>query len=121
MTRIIRLLKVIPLSICIIMLTGCWNYKEIDKLAIVAGAAIDKEDDQFLLTAEVVKTKGEKDSKPESLKIEGRGKTIFDATRNINKVSGKRLYWSHAKVIIISQEVAREGIIPAIDLFNRDH
>lgn len=102
------------------LVTGCWNYREIEKLSIVAGAAIDKEDDQYLMTVEIANLAGGKEAKVESKKIEAKGDTIFDAARNVIKISGKRLYWSHVKVVIFSQEIAREGIIQAIDWFNRD-
>lgn len=35
-------------------------------------------------------------------------------------ISAKRLYWSHCKVLIISQDVAKDGIIPIIDFVIRD-
>ena len=119
MNRKLRLL-IVHLSICLIMLTGCWNYREIEKMAIVAGVAIDKENGEYLLTAEIIKTSGEKEVKTSSQTVEGKGETIFDAVRNVIETSGKKLYWSHAKVIIISQDIAREGIVQAIDWLNRD-
>lgn len=105
------------------LLSGCWNYKEIDKLAIVSGMAVDKNEkgDKFLLTSEIVDVKeimGK--TTVTSKKIDSEGETIFDAMRNMIKISGKKLYWSHAKVIVISQDVAKEDIIPVIDWVARD-
>lgn len=118
------ILKITLLSALIFMnmfsITGCWNYREIEKLSIVAGAAIDKEDDQYLMTVEIANLTGGKEAKVESKKVEAKGDTVFDAARNVIKISGKKLYWSHVKVVIFSQEIAREGIIQAIDWFNRD-
>jgi spore germination protein KC len=34
--------------------------------------------------------------------------------------SGKKLYWSHAKVMIISEDIAKEGIVSIIDWVSRD-
>ena len=36
--------------------TACWNYREVDRITIVTGFAIDKKDDQgnYLLTFEVI-------------------------------------------------------------------
>lgn len=105
------------------LLTGCWNYRELDKLAIVSGLAVDKSEkgDKFLLTAEVIDIKqGTTEVKISSIRIESEGETIFDAMRNMIKISGKRLYWSHAKVIILSQDVAKESVIPIIDWISRD-
>ncbi len=105
------------------LLTGCWNYRELDKLAIVSGLAVDKNEkgDGFLLTAEVIDIKqGTTEIKISSIRVESEGKTIFDAMRNMIRISGKRPYWSHAKVIILSQDVAKESVIPIVDWISRD-
>lgn len=44
----------------------------------------------------------------------------MDAVRNAIAFSGKRLYWSHAKVVIVGDEVARKGVAPILDWINRD-
>jgi spore germination protein KC len=122
--RMKLILKITLLSILIFsnmfFITGCWNYREIEDLAIVAGAAIDKEDDKYVLTAEIANVKGGRDAKPESKIVSGKGDTIFDAIRNTIKISGKPLYWSHTDIFIISKEIAREGVVQAIDLLTRD-
>lgn len=119
-----RILKTTLLStlifLSLFLISGCWSYKEINDMAIVAGAAIDKEDDKYLVSAEIVNVTGGKDSKTEPIVVTGIGDTIFDAIRNIIKISGKTLYWAHSDILIISEEIAREGIGNVIDLFIRD-
>ena len=104
-------------------LSGCWNYTEIDRLAIVSGLAIDKNEkgDKFFLTAEIIDVRETMNKTTvTSKRIDSEGETIFDGMRNMIKVSGKKLYWSHAKTIVISQDVAKENIIPVIDWVTRD-
>lgn len=104
-----------------ILFSGCWNYRELDKLAIVAGVAVDKgENGLYKITVETVKISGGKDSKTSSEVITMEGKTMFDAVRNGISLSGKRFYWSHAKVIIISKEIASKGVTEVLDWYNRD-
>jgi spore germination protein KC len=104
-----------------ILASGCWNYREVDKLAIVAGAAIDKgENGLYTITVEIVKIGTGKETKSSSEMITMEGKTIFDAVRNGILSSKKRFYWSHAKVVILSKEIASEGVIKVLDWFNRD-
>jgi spore germination protein KC len=101
--------------------TACWNYREVEDLAIVAGAAVDKgEKARYKLTVEVVKIAAGNDAVTESKLISSEGDTIFDCARNAISVSGKRLYWSHNKILIISKAVAEKGVIEMIDWFNRD-
>ncbi|MDM5327006.1 Ger(x)C family spore germination protein [Neobacillus sp. CF12] len=119
-----RILKITQLSSLVFLnlffISGCWNYREIDQLAIVAGAAIDKQDDKYLVSAEIVNVTGGKEAKVSPKVVTGIGDTIFDAIRNTIKISGKQLYWAHSEILIISQEIAREGVVEVIDLFARD-
>lgn len=104
-----------------ILTTGCWNYREIDELSIVAGVAIDKgEDNAFQMTVEIIQISSGRDIKKTSKILTVEGKTVFDAARNLISLSGKKLYWSHAKVIILSEKIASEGIVKAIEWYNRD-
>ena len=43
------LVLLIPFILC-----GCWNYKELNQLAIVSGMAIEKENDEYVLTAQII-------------------------------------------------------------------
>lgn len=104
-----------------ILAAGCWNYREIDQLAVVAGVAIDKGiHEKFSITVELVEASSGKEQRTKSKTVTIEGKTIFDAVRHEISLVGKRIYWSHAKVVIISREVASNGITEVIDWFNRD-
>lgn len=114
-----KLLFVSILSV--FLLSGCWNYREIEELVIVGGAAIDKDDNgQYQITVETIQIASGTDSEITSKPITITGKTIFDAARNYISQTGKKLYWSHAKTLILSEEVAKEGIIKLLDWFERD-
>jgi len=114
-------LLTLVISISSIITTGCWNYREVDKLAIVAGVAVDKgKDGNYEITAEIVNTTGGRETKTTSRTVSIEGKTMFDAVRNFISLSGKKLYWSHTKVLILSKEIASEGINKVIDWYNRD-
>ncbi len=104
-----------------IMFTGCWNYREIDQMAVVAGVAIDKgTNEKFSITLETVEVGMDKVTEHKSIIATIEGKTIFDAARHEISILGKKVYWSHAKVVIISREIAEEGIVQVLDWFNRD-
>ncbi|WP_340021113.1 Ger(x)C family spore germination protein [Paenibacillus sp. FSL K6-1096] len=104
-------------------LTGCWNYTEVDDMAIVAGVAIDKDEKtgKLLLTAEIVDTGETTDKAQAGYKMVSlSGDTMFEIVRNMISMTGKKLFWSHAKVIIFSEEAAREGLVKVIDWYSRD-
>lgn len=103
-------------------LSGCWNYTEVDDMAIVAGVAIDKnEDGKLLLTAEIVDTGGATGKAQAGYKMVSlSGDTMFEIVRDMISMTGKKLFWSHAKAIIFSEQAAREGLVKFIDWYSRD-
>lgn len=118
-----RSILVILILIICILLTGCRNYREINSFYIVAGIGIDKvpNSDKYNITAElinIVENKMEKNF--ESILLETEGDSISDAISEMTRISAKRLYWGHATSLIISEDVAREGIMPFLDLIARN-
>jgi spore germination protein KC len=117
-----RLLFLIIIILISLSLVGCWNYKEINDIYIVAGLAIDRDaSNLFDVTAEIVNTRqfgGEETIYSE--KLESQGETIFSAVRDMIKVSARKLYWSHATSIILSEDMAKESILPVLDWVARD-
>ncbi|MBU3113953.1 Ger(x)C family spore germination protein [Clostridium lacusfryxellense] len=110
--------------LCPIILCGCWNYREIDTLAIVAGVAIDKDvlSNKYIITTEIITTQAQGVSSIISSQLfSSEGDTVFSAVRYIIEKTGLRLFWSDAKVVIISESLAREGIISAVDWTNRSN
>lgn len=105
-----------------VILTGCWNYREVEQLAIVSGVAIDRYGkDNVLVTAEIVSVdQTQKGSSLKPVYIEATGTTFFEAIRSMVSIQGKKLYWSHAKTIIVSEQIAKEGLTREMDFFNRD-
>ena len=112
------------LIVLCLVTTGCWNYREINMLSIVAGVGVDRDaaTGDYVLYIEIIESsaasKGQ--SAPEGKIVETRGKTVFDAVRNTIQVSGKRLFWSHAQCIIVGEGLARQGLLDVLDWFYRD-
>ncbi len=104
-------------------LQGCWNYREVDSLMIVAGMAVDagQEGHKYHLTIDLADTSNAGKDKPVvSALVESEGDSIFEAIRNSITRVGMELYWQNCQVVIISQDVAGESIAPIIDWLNRD-
>ena len=104
---------------------GCYNYKELNDLAITSAIGIDKSDDGYKVTAQVVNTQKEgtdnnSSSDPKIIIYEHTSKTVQEAVRYMVLESPKRLYPNHMQVIIISENVAKDGILGSLDLFFRD-
>lgn len=99
------------MMVCLCFLGGCWDYRGLNELAIVAGMAIDKNSDNggYEVTFELVDlTVNVKEAGPESMLLVANGKTLFDAARNAKRRILNKLYFGHMETIIISEEIARE-------------
>jgi len=100
-------------------LTGCYNYTELNNLAIVKGAAVDIEEDKYVVN--YVISNASKDNNSQEIAIlEGKGETISDAIAEMNLSSPKELYIGHMLVYVISEEAARRGISDVTDYFFRN-
>ena len=110
------------LNVLGIFCTGCWNYREINNMSIVSGAAIDKTSDgKYKLSIEIIDLKtGGVEAKVHSKKLECYGASIVDAVRNAISFNANKLYWGHTEILIISKDVAKEGIVQILDVFSRD-
>lgn len=104
--------------------TACWDYTEVEQLAVVAGCAIDKGTggEKYHITAEIINMSGEtKSPEPKSTLVESEGETFFEAVRNITARIENKLYWSNCQILIMGKDVAHEGILDVLDFFRRDH
>lgn len=108
--------------------TGCWDAREIDELAFVLSIGLDKADNGFKVTAQIAspdtysKTpsgSGSQKTKPYWI-VSSTGKTIFEAIRNMSSISSRRIFWSHIKVIVISEQMARGNTLEIFDFFSRN-
>ena len=110
------------LIILVTFLSGCWDYREIEDVTIVSTITIDLDDktNEYILNAELIDTEGQGSGLGlKSIIIESKGRTIIDAVRNMISLTTKIPYWSHVNIIVISQEVAREGIVPILEWISR--
>lgn len=107
-----------------LLLTGCGNYRELNDLAITTGIAFDIKDDQYIVSYMVANSnKAETDSKSSETKItvyEGIGNTISSAYMDLNSKNPKIPYISHLEVVIISEDLAKKGMLEALDFLMRN-
>jgi len=123
MSKIKRCCFLILIITFTITSTGCWNYREINNLNLAAGIGLDKEtkDKKYILTTEILVPKPKNAVSVErSRLVEAEADTVFKAMRNTIKSNGKMIYWSHCKAMIISEGIAKEGVIQVLDIIDRN-
>lgn len=106
--------------ILLLCLTGCYNYKELNEISIISSIAIDKKDGEYYVGAQIMNAKQDEESENSQVIVyTEKGKTINEALRKMTLKSPSELYGGHLSKLVVSEEIAKEGIINIIDIFQR--
>lgn len=97
--------KIFVLLIVLFMLTGCYNYIELDKLAAVSSILIDYKDDAYKVNVEVY-------GKEDMVEVfESTGTSLTEAFSIAEEMSKQKFYFRHINAVIITDNVNVEDII----------
>ncbi|MDA8233330.1 MAG: Ger(x)C family spore germination protein [Clostridia bacterium] len=131
-----RLVVLLVLLSFVLGLSGCWSIRETEELAIIGAIGIDKVKvdgkEKYRFVAQVIRPDGmglnqgsggggggSGNSKPVWV-IATLGDNLDDAHRNFNTRSERKMFLAHNKVIILSEQVAKESLQEIIDLLQRE-
>jgi spore germination protein KC len=124
MKKVVALILIIP-----IILTGCWDLVDPEKLGLVTLIGIDSAKDGQIRIVIHEMSQQEQTSGTQmggtgggsSVKLhEATASTISEAVQKIAASDFRRTYFAHARAIILSEElVSSIGITPLIDLLER--
>lgn len=109
--------KIIFILLITLFLGGCYDYQELNDLAIISGIAIDYEDD-YEVTFEVLES--QKESNEKASYVKATGKTISEAFANASLKIHKEVYFAHVKVILFSEEIAKNYMQDVTDYILRE-
>lgn len=114
--------KYLALIIIAMSLCGCWNYIEVNNTRFVAGIAIDYDESikKYIITVEAIDPVNEYGQENRGEIYTAKGNMPYDAIRNLILKTGRKFYFAHAKVLIISKQLAQKDIISMIDFAYRD-
>jgi len=106
---------------------GCWNRRELDTLGIVMGVGIDKTEKpgQIEMTAQIAKSSEMKTGKGGGgqgkafVNVKARGTDPLSIFREYTHRINRFPYTSHNQIIILGEDLAKEGIHDSLDFFLR--
>lgn len=111
------------LFLCLVC-SGCWNYNELNELAIVTGMGIDKTEDGIkvsLMISNSQSTQGStREGEAQTTVFSGTGKNITEALEEIDVQNPRNLYLGHLSVAVVDEEIAREDISIITDALLRN-
>lgn len=144
-----RIGTTVLISVLLLTTSGCWSRKEIDELSFIMAMGLDKgrEPGKYIVTFQVALPAlivgggsrggggggngggggsgsggmggGSGATKP-VWTPSAEGRTVIDAVRRITEFDPRRGYAQHVTVIIFGEELARDGLLPVLDLFDRE-
>lgn len=116
------------LWLCMVLLTGCWDAREIEERTSVIAVAVDQHAEGYEVTVQVpIPTKivgsgdgGGGGSGQNAVQLfTGTGKTMTDALEAIENQTNQRIFFGHARLLLFGEELAREGIGKSLDSLRR--
>ena len=117
MKKIKYLLLLLPL------LSGCYNYRELDEIGITTAISIDY-DEEFKITAQVINPIKQQDAstsgEPSFVNFSSEGNSLQEAFRSVILESPRQLYGAHLQIIILSEEVVNNHLFEVLYFFTRD-
>ena len=124
----IRKIWLISLIICFLFFSsGCWDKKEIEEQAFVIGLALDKgnkQDNNIIVTFQIALPQAfvaEAQSDEPFWNISMEAANITEAEYQLAKEMNQIPNLEHCQVILIGEELAREGLNEYLDFLIRTH
>ncbi|ANA82410.1 Ger(x)C family spore germination protein [Paenibacillus glucanolyticus] len=122
-----RTILSVLLMTSLIITSGCWSRKELNELAVVMALGIDTHKDGYAVSAQVLnsselatKSGGSIGSLP-VVTYKSVGKTVPDALQRMLSMAPRMLYLSHVRVLVLGEDLARQGVSDVLDYISRNH
>ncbi len=113
------------ITLQLLLLFGCAGSNEIDTLALTTAIGIDRAEDGYLLSYQVLNpksiTKNSTVSQSPVAIYSETGKDLLETARSIISQSSRKLFFSHLRIVVLGESVVKEGIKDILDFFVREH
>ncbi|AIQ27863.1 hypothetical protein P40081_06435 [Paenibacillus sp. FSL P4-0081] len=111
------------------LLSGCWDDRELNELGVTSGSAYDWDNNEWKATYQVINPSsgssgmggsgGGSTSSPPFVTFTVKGRTIMEAIERTNLTSTREMFFSHSRITVIGESLAKHGINQLIDMFLR--
>ncbi|MEK3673737.1 Ger(x)C family spore germination protein [Paenibacillus sp. FSL R10-2771] len=128
-TQRTALCLILCLPLLSVLLSGCWDDRELNELGVTSGSAYDWENNEWKATYQVINPSsgasgmggsgGGSTSSPPFVTYTVKGRTIMEAIERSNLTSTREMFFSHSRITVIGESLAKHGINQLIDMFLR--
>lgn len=109
--------KFIPVLVLVLILSGCWDSNEPERLVYAHGVGIDYKNGKVVIHLQIINLQGlaktEAGGDPSSSNASdvgvGTGDTLEEAIFDLYHTSDRRIYWGHLSFVIFSDEALKAG------------
>lgn len=106
------------------LLSGCYNYRELNELGITTAVSIDYKDNNFYVIAEVINPIKQQDASSSNnspfINYNSSSSSLQDAFRKVVLESPRQLYAAQLEIIVLSEEVVNNHLEEVLEYFARD-
>ena len=108
--------RFIFLMLCCLLLVGCWDVDEPDRMLYIFGLGIDYKDGEYIIHAQIIDftniAKSEQPNSPDAIQAEvgtAKGSTPSEAFYNLYRVLDEKLFWGHFSFVVFSENALKDG------------
>lgn len=108
--------KIIIIPLCLFLLTGCWDSRDVEKKDILTALIIDYKDNEYYYYTEIANIAGKTSQSGENQTSQdfniliSRGNTFDKARDDYNRKSVKELFLGAARILVFTNRMTKEGI-----------
>ncbi len=106
-------------------MSGCWSSHEVNELSISVAMGLDKTETGYLLTEQLINPKAVAAKNPTNASpitiYTSEGASIEVAINTLLLKSSRLIYNTHLRLVVIGEELAKEGIENIIDYLSRSY
>lgn len=125
-----KILALVFINIMVLLLSGCWDRKEVNDLGLVTAAGIDKISDKTIelsVLLYIPKSAGSGQSMnggsevgdAQTLVRSAKGVTIAEAMSKLQEKLPRHIFWGHTEVFIFNEKLAKKGLLKHVDFIIR--
>ena len=108
-------MKKILLLMLTLLLAGCWDVNEPERMYYIHGLGVDYKDGKYEIDAQLIdfvnvaKTEQPTPDATQSEVGSAKGETVYEAILNLYNSLDMRLFWGHLTFLVFTEEALKEG------------
>lgn len=110
----------------LVLLTGCWDAKEVQRLSYITGLGVDYENHKFVIYAQMVNFAAIAKEEQQNAKVktwvgQGKGSTVLAAINDLMSTVSGTMFLGHVNFLILTENVFKEQMLEKVfDFTNRN-